>query len=57
MVAEVEPHVQVPPLPFLLPWLRLELLICSITSTTWDDQTWPIVRIELARALRMRAAR
>jgi hypothetical protein len=43
-------------LPFLLPWLRLELLIRTITFTTWDDRTWPIVKVELARALRMRAA-
>jgi hypothetical protein len=40
--------------PFLLLWLRLELLIRSIASTTGDDQTWPVVRVELGHALRMR---
>lgn len=43
-------------LPFLLPWLRLELLVRSITSTMWDAQAWPVVRAELGPALRMRAA-
>lgn len=42
------------PLPFLLPWLRLELLIRSIRSTRWDDATWPIVKVELVKAMRMR---
>jgi hypothetical protein len=31
-------------LPFLLPWLRLELFIRAITTTTWDDQAWPSSR-------------
>jgi hypothetical protein len=44
------------PLPFLLPWLRLEIQVRFITATMWDEQAWPVVRIELARALRMRAA-
>jgi len=35
-------------------WLRLALLIRSITSATWDEATWPTVRHELARALPMR---
>jgi hypothetical protein len=47
----------VPPrLPFLLPWLRLALLIRSILETTWDEETWPTAKTTLARALQMRSA-
>jgi hypothetical protein len=35
-----------PNLPFLLPWLKLALLIRPITGTTWDDAMWPTVRAE-----------
>jgi len=41
-------------LPFLLPWVRIALLIRSIRTTTWDDTTWPTVKVMLARALDMR---
>jgi hypothetical protein len=41
-------------LPFLLPWVRINLLIRSIRATTWDDATWPTVKVALARALDMR---
>ena len=40
--------------PFLLPWVRVLLLIRSITSTTWDDTTGPLVQPLLRRALEMR---
>jgi len=29
------------PLPYLLPWVRVLLLIRSITSTTWGHEAWP----------------
>jgi hypothetical protein len=45
----IEPH-----LPFLLPWVRVALLIRTIRTTIWDDATWPTVKMNLARALRMR---
>ena len=41
-------------LPFLLPWIRINLLIRLIRRTTWDDATWPTVKAALARALDMR---
>jgi len=44
----------VAPLPFFLPWLHLELLIRSIRSTRLDADTWPIIKVELVKAVRMR---
>lgn len=41
-------------LPYLLPWVRIHLLIRSIRMTTWDDATWQTVKVTLARALDMR---
>jgi len=43
-----------PRLPFLLPWVRISLLIWSIQTTTWDDATWPTVKVALVRALDIR---
>jgi hypothetical protein len=40
--------------PYLLPWVRVLLLICSITSTTWGHEAWPQVKPVLRRALEMR---
>jgi hypothetical protein len=40
--------------PFLLPWVRVLLLIRSITSTTWGHEASPQVRPVLRRALEMR---
>ena len=40
--------------PFLLPWVRVLLLIRSITSTTWGHEAWPQVKPVLRRALEMR---
>jgi hypothetical protein len=40
-----------PRLPFLLPWLRVALLIRSIRSTTFDETTWPTAKTVLARAV------
>ena len=42
-------------LPFLLPWLRLELILRSILTTRWDTETWTIVRRQVPRVLAMRA--
>ena len=42
-------------LPYLLPWLRVALLIRSIPSTPFDETTWPTARTVLARALAMRS--
>jgi len=41
-------------LPYLLPWVRVLLLIRSITSTDWDDTTGRLVQPILRRALEMR---
>jgi hypothetical protein len=41
-------------LPYLLPWVRMLLLIRSITSTTWGQEAWPGVKPVLRRALEMR---
>ena len=37
-------------LPYLLPWVRVLLLIRSITSTTWGHEAWPHVKPLLRRA-------
>jgi len=42
-------------LPFLLPWPRLALLIRDILSSQWDEAMWPISKLELARAMKLRA--
>ena len=41
-------------LPFLLPWLRAELLLRSILTTRWDAATWAIIRRQMPRLLAMR---
>jgi hypothetical protein len=40
---------------FLLPWVRVALLIRSIRSTTFDADTSPTTKTVLARALAMRS--
>ena len=40
--------------PYLLPWLRVELLLRSILTTRWDEPTWAIVRREIPRLMAMR---
>ena len=42
-------------LPYLLPWVRVALLISSIRATTFDEATWPTAKTLLARALAMRS--
>jgi len=44
----------VKPLPYLLPWVRVLLLIRSITSTSWGHEAGPEVKPVLRRALEMR---
>jgi hypothetical protein len=39
---------------YLLPWIRVFVLIRSITSTTWGHEAWPLVKSVLRRALEMR---
>jgi hypothetical protein len=41
------------PLPFLLPWPRLALLIRRILTTQWDPEDWPTAKDELAKALKL----
>jgi hypothetical protein len=48
----VDPHR---PLPFLLHWPRLTLLIRRILHSQWDEATWPIAKAELAKALKLRS--
>jgi hypothetical protein len=43
-----------PTLPFFLPWLRVNLLIRSITSCVWDERTWPLAKAHLGLALEIR---
>jgi hypothetical protein len=43
--------------PCLLPWVRVLLLIRSITSTTWGHEAWPEVKPVLRRALERCAGR
>jgi hypothetical protein len=40
--------------PFLLPWVRVALLIRSIRTTTFHEATWPTAETVLARLLSMR---
>ena len=39
---------------FLLPCVRLQLLIRTMCSRTWDAEAWPLVKHELIRAMRLR---
>jgi hypothetical protein len=41
-------------LPYLLPWVRVLILIRFITSTTWGHEAWPQIKPVLRRALEMR---
>jgi len=40
------------PLPFFLPWLRLNSL--SIIGRVWDERAWPLAKAHLGRALEIR---
>jgi hypothetical protein len=41
-------------LPFLLPWVKVNLLIRSITDRVWDERAWPIAKSHLGRAFEIR---
>jgi len=41
-------------LPFLLPWVTVNLLIRSITSRSWEERAWAIAKAHLGRALEIR---
>jgi len=41
-------------MPFLLPYARIELLIRTMLTRTWAPEAWPVVKHELAKALRLR---
>jgi hypothetical protein len=40
--------------PFLLPHVRVELLVHTIRTTIWDAATWAIVRMQIPRVLELR---
>ena len=39
----------------LYPWIRVELLIRTLTGRTWDAETWPVMREQLRYAYALRA--
>jgi hypothetical protein len=41
-------------LPFLLPWVRVLMLIRDLRSTAWGYEAWPHIKPVLGRALEMR---
>lgn len=41
-------------LPFLFPWLKVHLLIRSISQHSWPDEQWRIIKPQLRRALEIR---
>jgi hypothetical protein len=41
-------------LPYILPWVRLLILIRSITSTEWDEPAGRLVQPILRQTLEMR---
>jgi len=43
-----------PRLPFFLPWVKVHILIRSITNRIWPEEQWRIIKPELRRALEMR---
>jgi hypothetical protein len=40
---------------FLLPYVRLELLIRTMLTRQLDEDAWPMVKAELRKALEMRS--
>jgi hypothetical protein len=41
-------------LPYLLPWVKVNLLIRSITGRIWPEDQWRIIKPQLRRALEVR---
>ena len=42
-------------LPYLLPWVKVNLLIPSTTCQIWPDEQWRVLKPELRRALEIRS--
>jgi len=42
-------------LPYLLPWVKVNLLIRSVTQHNWPEAQWRLVRPRLRRALEIRS--
>jgi hypothetical protein len=40
---------------FLFPHIRVELLIRTMLTRKWDEDAWPIVKLELRKALALRS--
>ena len=38
----------------LYPWIRVELLIRTLTGRRWDPETWPVMRDQLRHACALR---
>jgi len=41
-------------LPFLLPYVRIELLISTMLTETWAPEAWPVVKDEFVKAMKLR---
>ena len=41
-------------LPYLLPWVKVNVLIRSITGRVWPEEEWKIIKPHLRRALEIR---
>jgi hypothetical protein len=41
-------------LPFLLPYVRIELLIRTMLTETWAPEAWPVVKHEFVKAMKLR---
>ena len=39
---------------FLLPYVRIELLIRTMLTLTWAPEAWPLVKHELVKAIKLR---
>ena len=37
------------------PWLRIQLLLRSMLGNRWDEQTWPMIKVEMKTALELRS--
>jgi hypothetical protein len=48
-------HAHVNRLPYLLPWVKVNLLIHSITGRIWPEDQWSIIKPQLRCALEIRS--
>lgn len=44
-------------LPFLLPYVRIKLLIPAMPTETWAGEVWPVVKHEFVKEMKPRRAR